>query len=298
MSFKKLALVTAMFAATSGAYAMEAMDDESMAAATGQDGITVTITTPVTGITMTQIIHDLDGHVGNANSGAIVIGDPADPTNSTAGGPAPMKIVLGGALTLTIDADGGDATPVAAGQTGAYLNIGVGLTGTTTINTGDLSVMDSSGTDARGGNFGSVTAAGSTILKDMQISLGATSLNIQLGNEPQGAMIKVDTAIGNGLTINNFELVDAGGTYTGGAIFMQSQHIYNAGDDTVLDVAADIDVTTTGLRIALAQFGDATDGASVDITGVRLGDNTQAAIGDIEIRGLNLNGTAITVAGH
>lgn len=298
MSFKKLALVTAMFAATSGAYAMEAMDEEALAAATGQDGITVTITTPASGITMTQIIHDNDGHAGNANSGAIVIGDPADPTNTTAGGPAPMKIVLGGALTLTIDADGGDATPVAAGQTGAYLNIAVGLTGTTTINTGDLSVMDSGSTGAAGSGFGTVTAAGSTILKDMQIVLGATSLNVQLGAEPQGAMIKMNSAIGNGLTLNNFELVDAGGAFTGGSVFMASQHIYNAGNNTLLNVAADIDVTNTGLRVALSQFGHATNGASIDITGVRLGDAAQANIGDIEIRGLNLNGTGITIAGH
>ena len=300
MSFKKLALVTAMFAATTGAYAMEAMDDESMAAATGQDGITVVINTPATGITMTQIIHDNDGHAGNTNSGAIVIGDPADPTNSTVGGPAPMKIVLGGALTLTIDADGGDATPVAAGQTGAYLNIGVALTGTTTINTGDLSVVNSgtaSGTQAAGAGFGTVTAAGSTILKDMAISLGATTMNIQLGAEPQGAMIKLDTAITGGLNVANFELVDAGGTFTGGSIFMANQHIYDAGG-TALNVKADVDIIAGGLRVALAQFGDATNGASIDITGVRLGAVATAPIGDIEIRGLNLNGSSITVSGH
>ena len=60
MSFKKLALVTAMFAATSGAYAMEAMDDESMSAATGQDGITIGITTNA--LTLDQRIHDRDGY--------------------------------------------------------------------------------------------------------------------------------------------------------------------------------------------------------------------------------------------
>jgi predicted O-linked N-acetylglucosamine transferase (SPINDLY family) len=63
MSFKKLALVTAMFAATSGAYAMEAMDDESMAAATGQDGITIGITTNA--LTLDQRIHDRDGYFGS-----------------------------------------------------------------------------------------------------------------------------------------------------------------------------------------------------------------------------------------
>lgn len=299
MSFKKLALVSAMFAATSGAFAMEAMDEEALSAATGQDGITVAITLPAAGITMTQIIHDLDGHVGNANSGAIVIGDPADPTNAVAGGPAPMSIVNTGAITLTIDADGGDATPTAAGQTGAYLNIGVAISGTTTIHTGDLSVADSGGNIAtRGSGFGTVTAAGTaTILKDMTITLGAVDMNIQLGAEPQGAMIKLNTAITGGLDIANMELSDAGGTQTGGSIFIANQHLEDAGAGTGLTVAADVDVTATGLRVALATFGSAT-GVDAQITGVRLGDAAAATLGDIEIMGLNLSGTAITISGH
>ena len=40
---KKLALVSAISMISAGAFAMEAMDDESMAAATGQDGITINI---------------------------------------------------------------------------------------------------------------------------------------------------------------------------------------------------------------------------------------------------------------
>ena len=40
---KKLALVSAVSMISAGAFAMEAMDDESMAAATGQDGITIKV---------------------------------------------------------------------------------------------------------------------------------------------------------------------------------------------------------------------------------------------------------------
>ena len=40
---KKLALVSAISMISAGAFAMEAMDDESMAATTGQDGITITV---------------------------------------------------------------------------------------------------------------------------------------------------------------------------------------------------------------------------------------------------------------
>ena len=310
MSFKKLALVTAMFAATSGAYAMEALDDESMAAATGQDGITVTITVPSTGITMGQVIHDKDGwtaamgNPGTAYGGAIVIGS-AD--GNTVDAFKEMKIVRdtdlvtagvqAGALnvTLDIDADGGDAT-----GTTPYLNVKVGLQAGMTITTGDIRVA-SSAASAAGGGIGSLAVAPTytgVIMKSMDIVLGATDVNIQLGNEPQGAMIKLDTTMGGGLTINGMELADAGGAVTGGSIYMASQHIYNAGGSTDLTIEADINVSATGLQVALTTFGDAVNGASVDITGVRLGAVAAANIGDIEIRGLNLNGTAITIAGH
>lgn len=42
-ALKKLALVSAVSMISAGAFAMEAMDDESMAAATGQDGITIKV---------------------------------------------------------------------------------------------------------------------------------------------------------------------------------------------------------------------------------------------------------------
>ncbi|HQX90799.1 MAG TPA: pilus assembly protein FilA, partial [Moraxellaceae bacterium] len=119
MSFKKLALVTAMFAATTGAYAMEAMDDESMSAATGQDGITVTISA-VNDITMNQIIHDKDGYAGAATpqGGAIVIGDVGGTTTGRKGMTVDFSGLDGSYATaadnvdvsLIIDADGGDAT--------------------------------------------------------------------------------------------------------------------------------------------------------------------------------------------
>lgn len=296
---KKLALASAIIAASSSAFAMQAMDDEALSAATGQDGITLSITTPALGITMATIIHDNDGHTGNANSGAIVIGDPADPLNATAGGNRPMSIVFGGALNLVIDADGGDATPVAAGQTGAYLNIGVSLTGTTTIHTGDLSVMNSgttSGTQAAGAGYGTVTAAGTPLLNDMTITLGATTANIQLGSEPQGAMIRLNTVMTGGLNIANFSLNDAN---SGGSIAVASIGMRDAGvGATDLTVDASVNATAAGLAVSLNQLGDATNGVYQTLTGVKLGAPAAAVLGDIEVIGLNLNGTAITISGH
>lgn len=300
MSFKKLALVTAMFAAASGAFAMEALDEEALAATTGQDGITVGITVSATGITMNQIIHDKDGYAAGLDGGAIVIGNVGTSTTPNGG----MKIVrdtnlaLAGIqagtldVSLTIDA----ASTVATGAN-PYLNIGVGLQSGMTISTGDLRVA-SSAASAAGGGIGSITQGdffSPVIMNSMDIVLGATTMNIQLGNEPQGAMIKLNTNMVGGLTINNFSLNDA--SVGGGSIAMASQHIYDAGG-TDLAVVADIDVTATGLTVALGQFGHATNGASIDMTGVKLGAGTNAALGDIEIRGLNLNGTTLTIAGH
>ena len=105
---KKLALVSAISMISAGAFAMEAMDDESMAETTGQDGITINIVPDaisrtnaaamgVTAPTMNAIennaplykglsigeirVHDDDGYdaEGSAthNSGALVIGGAA-----------------------------------------------------------------------------------------------------------------------------------------------------------------------------------------------------------------------------
>ncbi len=113
---KKLALVSAISMISAGTFAMEAMDDESMASATGQDGITINIVPDVitytdaasmgvTDATMAEIaglngypsvrfkglsigeirVHDDDGlgALGSttANSGALVIGGGYDKNN-------------------------------------------------------------------------------------------------------------------------------------------------------------------------------------------------------------------------
>lgn len=332
MSFKKLALVTAMFAATSGAYAMEAMDEEALAAATGQDGITVSITVPAAGITMNQIIHDTDGWdptnaiaqdnaVGaaySARAGAIVIG------NAVVGGTrTPMKIVRDTDLatagvqagpldvTLVIDADGG--TGVADANSGynggAFLNIGVGLQSGTTITTGDISVAKTTG-------LGTVTNAAQSgiIMKSSDIVLGATNMNIQLGNESQTyvwdtnnngnttdatdlrtAMIKLDSTMVGGLTINNFSLSD---TSTGGGdIAIGRMRLRDDGGADLTIGSVGVNVVAAGLRVDIASIGGAS-GLYQSMERVQLGANTTAALGDIEVIGLNLNGTSITITGH
>jgi len=172
-ALKKLALVSAVSMISAGAFAMEAMDDESMASATGQDGITILIAPGaktgtqlaalgVSDATMAQIdvggtinngatqgvgtnnafkglsissivIHDDDGIATAGNSGALVIGSGG--ADSTAVFADDTQPIV-----VTIDMIGdanGDAT-----TTDPMLNVAIS-TPTLAIATGDIYVADS-----------------------------------------------------------------------------------------------------------------------------------------------------------
>lgn len=303
MSFKKLALVTAMFAATSGAYAMEAMDDESMAAATGQDGITVGITTGA--LTLNQIIHDRDGYdptntvantIGGIEDGALIITGMGVNTN-------------GGEIVLTIDADGGTA------GTAPFLNINVAIPTNTVINTGNISVASSDNAAAADGGVGTwgTSNATATLMDSQTITLGATSLNIQLGNETQTylwgavpvaktAMILVSTTMTGGLTVGTV----AAGVYSGGvklndinstgSISIGRMKLRDAVGTNLTIGSVGINVEAAGLVVDIASIGSS--GLYQSMERVQLGDATAGYLGDIEVTGLQLNGTSIRIAGH
>lgn len=277
MSFKKLALVTAMFAATSGAFAMEAMDEESMAATTGQDGLTIGINTQAT---LDVIIHDKGGFTGATSDGAIYLNDVG--ISDGAAGDAQLRI--------NIDA-GHD------GVNNAALNINVASLNNIVVDLGEVSAAVSTGYAA------GTTAQGTTIVDLGTVSIGAgTLMNIQLGHEYQGNLIDINTTLTGGITINNFALNDISGTLTGGAIHVGTVSVNDAGAGANLAVDLGIDATVDGLAITVTQLGVAGTGAGTGIdlslANVRLGEATDAAIGDVEIRGLNMNGDTIYISGH
>ena len=153
---KKLALVSAVSMISAGAFAMEAMDDESMSATTGQDGVTINIVPDVIartngvngatdmGVTTTTLdlinsgslvykglsigeirVHDNDGMTGNTTSGALVIGGGYDKNNDgdflDAGETTVMKdrtvIIAKGDKPIQINLDMvGDANSTTAGS--------------------------------------------------------------------------------------------------------------------------------------------------------------------------------------
>ena len=276
MKFKKLALAAAVAALPATGFSMEAMEDSALSNVTGQDGLTIGLNLP--NLTLDVNVHDNDGLAGiSGDAGAIMIDD--------------MIINTGGdSIDVVVDADGNGGAPV--------LNVGVTIPGGTTISTGDISVGSSAGM----GN--AMTAQSDVILDSMDITLGATTLNIQLGNEVQTVtgvgggtvtqMIALNSTITGGINITNFSLNDATAT-TGGSLSATNVAVTGTaeGGDITTAIGVNLD-NTDGLVIGIGTLGTA--GLTVEMTDVALG--TAAPIGDVEIVGLNLNGSTITVAGH
>lgn len=284
MNFKKIALAAAIASVPVVGFSVESLEDADLGTVTGQDGIQVEIAIGASGISADIYLHDTDGLNGGVGytsysfDGAIVI----------------QGMTIGGAGSLiTLEIDAGD-NAVSGGA--PVLNINVALPSSLTIATGAISVANSR-IDDTPSNRG-VLAQTSTILSNMTIILGGASLNIQLGNEQQvGAsagtdMIVFDAAITGGVSISNFALNDVG---SGGAIGMTSMTITDSAT-TDLTVAADINVTTAGLVIDLANIGDG-GGLKLEIVDQYLGTTTAGIIGDVSVRNLNLNGTTITISG-
>ena len=279
----KVALVSAM-AISANAMAMQAMDDDSLSATTGQDGITITLSE---GIKFDQLaIHDNGGltTATTPSTGAIVLGKvTAAETGGTAGGTA-FELATGG-LDIVIDANGGTA-PV--------LNVAMDFGATTTLNIGDIYVASSTfdGTNAPEAvlsNAKSAINVGTITLQDLEV-------NLQLGSQLQGALIKVDSTITNGIQIASLALksnatpaptAPATTPYASTAITLTDLVINNNATtgDLVLDLQ--IDPTTEGLAIkglgTLNVFANGVDlgnGASIGGLGIK-----NLSVGDIYVKG-------------
>ncbi|ENW19423.1 protein FilA [Acinetobacter haemolyticus] len=280
--FTKLVLVSSM-AISANAMAMQSMDDAALSAATGQDGINIGIALDSTGISIDKLyLHDNDGLQTSTGitgatgvAGAIAI----DGITITQTG-------TGNLLDLVIDTDAGTS-----GE--AFLNIAASV-GAVDISIGSIGVAPSNGaslTDTTTAVRG-VTGTPTEILTGLDLSLGAISANVQLGATPQGAMIKLDSTLEGGLTISNLGINDAAG---GGQIYLDNIYVRGTGNTTGdLDIDTDISVTTSGLQLK----NNSTQGMNVYLEGVRLGSSTAASIGDVEIQGLNVGQSTITISGH
>lgn len=295
--FPQLALVSAI-AISGNAMAMQALDDTALSAATGQDGITIAIKPPTNtdaaavtaGFTNaividSVIIRDKDGGAGLPSSGPTSAGLGAGTQGAiqlgTVGNLADSLLLeTNGEIVVKIDADGNGTTPV--------LNINVALPTQMKVTTGDIYVTTSTGfATGQGANR-------ALVLDGISVSLGGAALNIQLGNEAQGAMIKASGTITGGLTISDLAIRDNNGTTgtNGGAIIIDNVIVRTAGSNN-LTLDAEIDATANGLVITTNGNND------VFLQNVRLGaNNTAASIGDVELIGIQSSGTEIRISGH
>ncbi|MCH4248459.1 MAG: protein FilA [Acinetobacter populi] len=293
--FTKIALVSAMaISANAMASQLQSLDDEALSAATGQDGISINISAPTSGsITIQKVnVHDTDGIkttdvAGSTavNAGAITLGN-----HFTAGNL--VKVNLGTGQSIGVDIDAGSV------GTNATLNVKIALPTSFSIDTGDIGVAVSGGSTTYG------TAATSTtdavkILDTMNIALGGTTVNVQLGHEDQGAFIKLAGTVTNGIVINNLALNDAngaptanGGTATPGSLNVGKLTIRNAANAN-LTLDSNIDIDATGLVIK----DNTTTNKTIIMERFGLGATTGAKLGDIELLGLNTEGMGIRVSG-
>lgn len=284
MTFKKLALVTAIACAPAATFAVEALDDADLAATSGQDGIEIDLNLNVT---TNAIVHDNDG---------------IDASFATSYGAAGAIVITGMSIATNgvhVEIDAGDANGTADGTaTAPVLNVNVELTNSITLNTGSIGVANSNRDDTGnpwGYNNNTVLVNNSTL------TIGATDLNIQLGGadtpltltaEPQGNMIRFDASITSGLTISGMGINDI---TSGGTIGSSSMTLVDTGgSDLTVDLG--IDVSTAGLVIDINQLGSGS-GIDVQIVDQYLGTTTAGTIGDVEIQGLNLAGTLVTISG-
>ena len=314
--FTKLALVSAV-AISSNAMAMQAMDDAALSATTGQDGISIGI-----GISKIDIakVHVFDGDGlaaagvagdpgfgGTAAAGAItlnnvVVSGPhkADGTLDTA-----RMLATGNLADVTIDTDAG------AGGTAPFLNVAAAVSGLD-ISLGKIEVNNATGTS---GAYVAGTSS-AEILSGLSLKTGKMNAVVQLGNTPQGAMIKLAGAMVGGLEIKDLALKDAsaGG---GGYVAISGIKVTDADGSGNLAMDADVAVKPTGLAITAMKNAA---GTNIYLTKVVLGGGTIAtggtafsgtgagskSIGDVAISGMKVfNGAAgtapgavITIAGH
>lgn len=282
--FKKLALATAILAASSSALAMQAMDDESLSSTTGQDGLTVVLDTNVT-TSIKWVDRDGTGVAGFTNAGAVVISNVG--ISSTG---------------LQIDIDAGGNAGTGAGTNG-LLNIGISNPNGITIDLSSttLAVADAVNVPSGGWTTETLAQRSTTGAATNFITFSAGSaltiagapgrlIDIQLGSEP-GDFMTLNGNLGS-ITLTGMNIIDADGG-TGGDISIGTLTLAN------IDlVNSTVNVDAGGLVI---NTGTGLTAVEVGIERLALGDETAVGngfVGDVYLSGLNVSNNTIRVHGH
>lgn len=280
-------ILASTIAVSVSAFGLESLEDDTLSTMTGQDGITVNYTPAAGGVSFSTILHDVDAFAGASGAGAIIFGNPLSAAGHTA---TNISTPAGQSITAVIDATGDIDTTTPGTQ--AALRINISIPNNTVINTGTISAAKSNGLGV------DVTNQTGVIMDNIAITLGATQLNLTLGNEEAGGqMMRLTTTVGSGLNISNFALKDANGGGVGGSGLRAANiRLDNTGVSTALDVDFKIDLLPTGVQSTVSTFG--TGGTDIQITGLKLGDTAASSIGNVDVIGLNFSGAKVQVSGH
>ncbi len=267
------------------------MDDASLGATTGQDGINIGI--GISKITIDKLyVHDTDGLATTAKNtvtGTSVTGPGPtfapdaivyDAAIAGGTGKAGAIVIKGNAKTghvnetqglvitannsallashnladLQIDSDAG------TGTNGAFINIAAQVSGLT-INIGEIGVTASNDTPAASASSirrGGKDEAGSdknynAILSGLTLKTGQMAANIQLGAAPQGAMVKLNTVMKGGLEITDLGILD-------------NSTKQGTGDGTTGNRAAG-EIFVNSIKVADANSKDLTINQSISVMG-------------------------------
>nr|WP_169733762.1 DUF6160 family protein [Alkanindiges illinoisensis] len=282
--------------------AMQSMDDSALSSTTGQEGITLTIKTDEVKIGK-LIVHDNDGLStaatispttaatagGTATGGGITVNGVSVKVDTTspfalasAGARAALGLTNDVLAIVKVDADAG------AGGTAPVLNVNM-LNNAMAIHVDSIGVGASNSVASMAGKARRGVTSEVSLIENVDLTIGASALNIQLGNQPQGAMIAANGVIGGGIRIANLTVNDNVG---GGQVGIQNMAITSA-DSTNLTVNTLIGVNNQGLSIKSTGANDIYMGS------IKLGDlSTAASLGSIEIQGMEMVNSEILVSGH
>ncbi|MDF1724267.1 MAG: hypothetical protein P1U59_07080 [Alcanivorax sp.] len=274
MEFKKLALAAAVASLPATGFSMEAMEDSALSGVTGQDGISMTLNGNITTDVWIEDTDGLDGLDGNA--GFMTIEGLGVNLNN-----------------VTVDIDAGSAGGTGAGT--GVLQVAIGVPNDITINNLSIGVQGSSaataGAAADNSRLGLITDS-TQVISVGTVTLSASDLVLQLGPDAgtpaAGGSNLLELSGTVGVSLTNVDIF--GGTSNTGWI----------GADSIVVSNVDLTGTTANLNASglLVTVGASATDVGVDISRLTLGDDTQAALGNVYLDGLNLAGTTVAISGH
>lgn len=268
------------------------------------------------------LIHDNDGIKSNKNSGSLVLGNGSLEESTVVftddSTPISVNLSLGrGVQTNTLD------------QTALSVNVN---TPKIVIKLGDIYVSNSDSSAANinkdgSADLGALAVLGSSndggpdikIMGPSEIVLGAATINAKLQHHTQtinrtidginvipNVTILADAFIRDGLAINHVDIKDVAGSIQGGSLMIDSVKITDyASPNLTAKLEVNIEesgkgknATVGGLLLTLKQLGDAINGIDIAMNNLRVGTRDTPDIGDVQIIGLDLNGSHIVIRGH